>query len=332
MVDHDFRHYFRTQCKYVASRSRRPPLRRSRTSLLASISRPIKAFQNQDAVQPREPIPDTSIEKVSTSASSGILEERSQQPSDNTSNLHATVVTSSPDPLSVPLPPSYPPSHHSIAEDASVTSDFIRQRRVLAFTGTFHFPLQYIFLMLTRASEDDQYYRRSQSALSKVEGASEIPPTRSKKHEGFGGFPGPFDIMRKIFKLIAPATYRRLERSMTIPSMATLEEKKTPWLNFSGLIVGRNSYFRTDTLTAEQIQQIGGAEYRALEMLGWMVPAVGFFCTFIIACLPLAMSQYFVGIQLIGFLAFGPWLSITRKYDAAFHAQPRLVSKAWYSV
>jgi hypothetical protein len=129
--------------------------------------------------------------------------------------------------------------------------------------------------VLTRASEDDQHHRRSRSRLSKVESASEIPPSRSKKHEGFGGFPGPFDIMHKIFKLVAPSTYRRLERSMTIPSVTTLEEKKTPWLNFSGLVVGRNSDFRTDTLTAEQIQQIGGTEYRALEMLSWMVPAVG---------------------------------------------------------
>jgi len=63
---------------------------------------------------------------------------------------------------------------------------------------------------------------------------------------------------------------------MTIPSTTTLEEKKVPWLNFDGLVVGRNSDFRTETLTADQIEQIGGTEYRALEMLSWMVPLVGF--------------------------------------------------------
>jgi hypothetical protein len=115
-----------------------------------------------------------------------------------------------------------------------------------------------------------------------VRSTSEIPQTHSIKHEGFGGFPGPFDLIHDIFKRAAPLTYRRVERSMTIPSMTTLEEKKTPWLNFNGLVVGRNSDFRTDTLTAEQIEQIGGTEYRALEMLSWMVPAVCF-CVFLLA-------------------------------------------------
>ena len=121
---------------------------------------------------------------------------------------------------------------------------------------------------------------------------------------------------------------------MTIPSMTTLEEEKTPWLNFSGLVVGRNSYFRTDALTANQIEQIGGTEYRALVMLSWMVPAVGFLNLLYYrtgtygAHLPI-LSQYFFGVQLIGFLVFGPWLSATNKYDGAFQAQHRLVSKAW---
>ena len=123
---------------------------------------------------------------------------------------------------------------------------------------------------------------------------------------------------------------------MTIPTMTTLEEKKTPWLKFSGLVVGRNSDFRTDTLTAEQIEQIGGTEYKALEMLSWMVPAVCFCVLQAWSCECVwtywrALLQYFVGVQLIGFLAFGPWLSVTNKYDEAFQAQHRLVSKTWYT-
>jgi hypothetical protein len=162
----------------------------------------------------------------------------------------------------------------------------------------------------------------------------EIDPELSVKPADFGGFPGPFDIIHKTFKRMAPSTYRRLKRSMTVPSMTTLEEEKTPWLNFSGLVVGRNSYFRTDTLTANQIEQIGGTEYRALVMLSWMVPAVRIFLeSSLLPCkylrTSLVLSQYFVGVQLIGFLVFGPWLSATNKYDGAFDAQHRLVSKAW---
>ena len=130
--------------------------------------------------------------------------------------------------------------------------------------------------VLTYASEDDPYPRRSRSALSRVQSTSETSTDHSKIHEDLGGFPGPLDIIQSVLKRAAPTTYGRLERSMTIPSMTTLEEKKTPWLKFSGLVMGRNSHFRTDTLTAEQIEQIGGTEYRALEMLSWMVPAVCF--------------------------------------------------------
>jgi hypothetical protein len=169
--DINFRHYFRTQCIYIASRSRRPPPRRSRASLLASISHPIKTFQNQDVVPPRKvsPIPDIEIIKGSTSGSDDIeekfqqastsgsddIEEKFQQGSTSgsddiikeksqrrstrhsTSNpeTNAVMFSSSPTPLSVPLPPSHPSSNHSLAEEASVTSDFLRQRRVLAFTG-----------------------------------------------------------------------------------------------------------------------------------------------------------------------------------------------------
>ena len=116
--------------------------------------------------------------------------------------------------------------------------------------------------------------------LSGVRSASEIPQTHSIKHEGFGGFPGPFDLIHGIFKRAAPITYRRLERSMTIPSMTTLQEKKTPWLNFNGLVVGRNSDFRTNTLTAEQIERLTAATgHRRLVTLEEVATAVCFLCS-----------------------------------------------------
>ena len=93
------------------------------------------------------------------------------------------------------------------------------------------------------------------------------------KYRGFGGFPGPVDILDKVLKRAAPSAYRRFERSMTVPHIETRDE---PWLNFDGLVVGRNSDFRTETLTSGQIKEIGGTEYRALRLLSWLVPAVGF--------------------------------------------------------
>lgn len=46
------------------------------------------------------------------------------------------------------------------------------------------------------------------------------------------------------------------------------------WLEFSGLIVNRNSDFRTDSLSDEQLESIGGVEYKALRLLSYLVPAV----------------------------------------------------------
>jgi hypothetical protein len=68
--------------------------------------------------------------------------------------------------------------------------------------------------------------------------------------------------------------YKKLERKMTIASHQTLDENKTSWLNFSGLVVGRNSDFHTETLSDDQVEQLGGAEYMALRLLSYLVPAV----------------------------------------------------------
>lgn len=80
---------------------------------------------------------------------------------------------------------------------------------------------------------------------------------------------------------------RKLERSLTIPRTTTLLSKhspqpevrkveKVPWLKFDGLVVGRNSLFHTDRLTNEQLEEIGGVEYRALRVLSYIIPFVCF--------------------------------------------------------
>jgi hypothetical protein len=88
-------------------------------------------------------------------------------------------------------------------------------------------------------------------------------------------------------KHAAPHTYNKLERKMTMPSTMTLNgqttrdasggviaERAVAWLNFDGLVVGRNSDFHTESLSDEQVEQIGGAEYRALRLLSYLVPIV----------------------------------------------------------
>jgi hypothetical protein len=101
-----------------------------------------------------------------------------------------------------------------------------------------------------------------------------IPDTKNAKYQGFGGFPGPAELVSQVVKITAPHAYQKLERSMTITTMTTLQASSVPWLNFSGLVVGRNSDFRIDSLTDEQLEDIGGAEYKALRLLSYLVPAV----------------------------------------------------------
>jgi hypothetical protein len=107
-----------------------------------------------------------------------------------------------------------------------------------------------------------------------------ISNTRSAKYQGFGGFPGPAHLVSQAIKIVAPRAHRKMERTMTIPRTTTLKSSSVPWLKFSSLVVGRNSDFRTDSLTDEQLENIGGAEYRALRLLSYLVPAVWVFISF----------------------------------------------------
>ncbi|THU76561.1 TrkH-domain-containing protein [Dendrothele bispora CBS 962.96] len=129
------------------------------------------------------------------------------------------------------------------------------------------------------------------------------------------GFPGPFQLMHRAVKRVAPKTYRKIERKMTIPYTRTIEGANTPWLTAETTIaVGRNSDIHFETLTDDVIEQIGGAEYIALRWLSYLVPV------------------YFVTTQLIAFLLFAPWISVTHTYDDVFTSQFRLVSKPWFSL
>ena len=106
------------------------------------------------------------------------------------------------------------------------------------------------------------------------------PGGRAQKYQSFAtdtGALGPANFLRRVIKHTAPDTYRMVERKMTVPTKTTLEASSAPWLNFSGLVVGRNSDFYTNSLTTEQVENIGGTEYRALRLLSYLVPTVRLF-------------------------------------------------------
>ena len=107
------------------------------------------------------------------------------------------------------------------------------------------------------------------------------------------------------------------------------QSKKVPYISFSA-VVGRNSRF-TD-LTDEQMDELGGVEYRALRVLMYTVIGVR------APSLPeqdqrySCPSQYFLFMQLAAFVIIAPYIGAGGRYDYVFEGQPRLVKTPWFAL
>jgi len=93
----------------------------------------------------------------------------------------------------------------------------------------------------------------------------------------------PHIILLRFFNQYFPKLKRKLTRTVTIPMTTSLTSqregvptgaKSVPYISFDAT-VGRNSTFRL--LTREQVEELGGVEYRALNALLWIVAAVRLF-------------------------------------------------------
>ncbi|KAH9891144.1 TrkH-domain-containing protein [Cubamyces lactineus] len=141
----------------------------------------------------------------------------------------------------------------------------------------------------------------------------QVPLGQRNKDQGLGGFPGPWTLTKRIARKLFPRLYARLEK-FGVRERSPSKDMK--WLSDSlkGLVIGRNSEFHTEELTDEQLEELGGIEYRALRMLSYIV------------------ILYFIGTQMISFILIAPWLSTTHSYDDVFASQPRLVNKSWFAL
>lgn len=103
-----------------------------------------------------------------------------------------------------------------------------------------------------------------------------------------------------LFRRLFPRVANRLRRTVTIPTTTALSggelgrtaskpgapgeipegSKAVSYLSFDA-IVGRNSAFRM--LTNEQLEELGGVEYRGLNALLWLVALV---------CIPMTWNAY----------------------------------------
>lgn len=106
-----------------------------------------------------------------------------------------------------------------------------------------------------------------------------------KHGAGYGGFPGPFSMIKRLFRMISPKLEKiLLPRIKTYPTrlvptgsidptdLRKIHAKEVPYFSFDA-IVGKNSMFHD--LTEEQLEELGGLEYKALRLLLKIIPAVG---------------------------------------------------------
>ncbi|SJX64881.1 related to potassium transporter TRK-1 [Sporisorium reilianum f. sp. reilianum] len=116
-------------------------------------------------------------------------------------------------------------------------------------------------------------------------GRSGVPLARtqtSSKQRGFGGFPTPFEIAGMAIKKAVPGVQERFQRTMTMPRTATFTSvnsgggpsesaiRPAPYLSFDATVTGNS---RFEALTEAQRDELGGVEYRALDLLAKLVPA-----------------------------------------------------------
>ncbi|KAJ7725300.1 potassium transporter [Mycena maculata] len=280
--------YFQNVCHYIDYRAHRRS-GKNRSMLLKSISSPVAMFkQTEDLTQLTPAI------KLDADGSDAPTVKKTQHVEEGEEPVlsDARTFSSSPRPASILLSPVPTHSPAPRAVNFGLTTSLEPMPRLQTIREGVAFP--------RRTATVYNINRKVDPAL--------------KKFQGSGGFPGPVTVAKRLFKRAVPTTFRKLERNMTLPYTETFVAQDVPWLTFDGLVVGRNSAFRTETLSDEQLEFIGGVEYRALRLLSYVIPI------------------YFVSTQLFTFILFAPWLSVTKEYDAVFTAQAKLVQKPWYSL
>ncbi|KAL7414479.1 cation transport protein-domain-containing protein [Mrakia frigida] len=194
------------------------------------------------------------------------------------------------------------------------------------------------FAQAARSSDHRQSSYLRHPTIASVSYPLHLPGSaavQTSAERGLGGFPNP---LLSLGNTVIPRGLRhRLtqpSRTMTLVSGTVdrreerlhakkrgLEEeakagltKAAKWLHFDGLLVGRNSLFANiDDLTDEELEEVGGVEYRALRLLSYLV------------------AGYWIGSQLLSFLLIYPYLTTHSKWDSVFNDQPRIVSKPWFS-
>ncbi|KAF8552943.1 TrkH-domain-containing protein [Imleria badia] len=148
----------------------------------------------------------------------------------------------------------------------------------------------------------------------------------------FGGFPMPHELLGMLFGRLFPRAANHLRRTVTIPATTALaggqlgrtatisgaignipeDSKPVSYISFDA-IVGRNSAFQM--LTNEQLEELGGVEFRGLNALLWLV------------------ALYHFGSQLVAFVVIAPYMTMPKwASDFVPPALVRPVATPWFSL
>ncbi|WWD18193.1 hypothetical protein CI109_102642 [Kwoniella shandongensis] len=163
-----------------------------------------------------------------------------------------------------------------------------------------------------------------------------IPHPIGHKHTGYGGFPTPLEILNQFIPQGAKQKFGKPVRRMALftPSVyaasyqhgneeswsEAIKGSVAKWMpeGLTGLVVGRNSRFWTEELEDEELEQIGGVEYRALKLLTYFV------------------SSYIILWHAVPFAIISIYFSKIHHWDSAFQAssgvQSGTVDKTWFSL
>lgn len=157
-----------------------------------------------------------------------------------------------------------------------------------------------------------------------------------RTNANFGGFPGPRQILSRLIRRFFPGVHRQLTRTLTIPRTTTITSmqgnmeraRAVPYISFDA-VVGHNSSF--EELTEEQLEELGGVEFRALNALLWIVGIVGSGACFCTTGLTHFSTQYHIFVQLACFIIIAPYMSLDKwKNDFRRPQQKRPIIPAWY--
>ncbi|KAG8784293.1 low affinity potassium transporter [Serendipita sp. 397] len=201
---------------------------------------------------------------------------------------------------------------------APSTPSGIRQRRTGRANGT-NPERQFTYSEIDVRRRNKPLNRTQSYKMPKVD-----PRFVTKTSIGFGGFPGPIAILRRVFRAIShrwgSSRFGKVLKpypSLLLPAGAARPEqlerydtKEVPYFSFSA-VVGKNSAFHG--LTERELYELGGVEYRALSLLSTLVPA------------------YYIFFQALSWAVMAS-LFAKPKYDTLFLSQWRIVQPPWAGV